>query len=117
MDEVEFEIVVEGRTIGVRVIGYEQRVAVRGRTHDGLGGYVAAGTWPVLNEELLTKALRYPLPDQPCRRVSEPSGRKASDDTHRPRRIGLRPRDPRERRQRSNALSQMQKISAGKFHF
>ena len=58
MDEVEFEIVVEGRTIGVRVIGYEQRVAVRGRTHDGLGGYVAVGTWPVLNEELLTKVLR-----------------------------------------------------------
>src|SRR5262249_25546194 len=44
--------------IGVRVIDYEQRVAVRGRTHDGLGGYVAAGTWPVLNEELLTKAPR-----------------------------------------------------------
>jgi len=58
MDKVEFEIVVEGHTIGVRVSDYEQRVAVRGRMHEGLGGYVAAGTWPVLNEELLTKTLR-----------------------------------------------------------
>jgi hypothetical protein len=36
---------------------------------------------------------------------------------HRPRWIGLRPRDARHRRQRGSACGQMQKISAGKFYF
>src|SRR5215813_11480903 len=34
-----------------------------------------------------------------------------------PRRIGLRPSEARHRRQRGSARGQMQKISAGKFHF
>jgi len=38
-------------------------------------------------------------------------------NAHRPRRIGLRRRDARHRRQRGSARDQMQKISAGKFHF
>ena len=38
------------------------------------------------------------------------------DEAHRPRRIGLRPCDPRYRRQRGSARCQMQKFSAGKFH-
>ena len=44
------------------------------------------------------------------------AGGKANDDAHRPRRIGLRPRDPRHGRQRGSARGQMQKLSAGKFH-
>jgi len=39
------------------------------------------------------------------------------DQTHRSRRIGLRPCDARNCRQRGRACGQMQKISAGKFHF
>jgi hypothetical protein len=35
---------------------------------------------------------------------------------HRPRRIGLRPSNARDGRQRGSARCQMQKISAGKFH-
>jgi hypothetical protein len=36
---------------------------------------------------------------------------------HRPRRIALRPRDPRHRRHRGSGGGQMQKLSsAGKFH-
>ena len=45
-----------------------------------------------------------------------PPGGKADDDAHRPRRIGLRPRDARHGRQRGSARCQMQKLSAGKFH-
>src|SRR5262245_19602439 len=43
--------------------------------------------------------------------------RKRDDPVYRPRRIGLRPRDPWHRQQRGSTRCQMQKISAGKFHF
>jgi hypothetical protein len=39
-----------------------------------------------------------------------------NDQTHWPRRIGLRPCDSRDGWQRGSACCQMQKISAGKFH-
>ena len=39
------------------------------------------------------------------------------NDAHRPRWIGLRPSNMRHGRQRGSARGQMQKISAGKFHF
>src|SRR5262245_1714913 len=44
-----------------------------------------------------------------------PAGR--HDQVHRPRRIGLRPRDTQHRWQRSSAHGQMQELSTGKFHF
>ena len=39
-----------------------------------------------------------------------PPGRKADDQAHRPRRIGLRPRDARHGRERGSARGQMQKL-------
>jgi hypothetical protein len=47
---------------------------------------------------------------------TSPRCRRESHDAHRPRRIGLRSRDPRPRRQRGSASREAQKISAGKFH-
>jgi len=44
-------------------------------------------------------------------------GWEADDDAHWPRRIGLRPSEARHGGQRDSARRQMQKISAGKFHF
>ena len=41
---------------------------------------------------------------------SAPPAAKADDQAHRPRRIGLRPRDPRHGRQRGSARGQMQKL-------
>ena len=41
------------------------------------------------------------------------AGGKADDDAHRPRRIGLRPRDARHGRQRGSARGQMQKFFGG----
>jgi hypothetical protein len=45
------------------------------------------------------------------------AGGNGDDNAHRARRIGLRPRDTRHRRQRGSAYGQMEKLSAGKFHF
>ena len=42
-----------------------------------------------------------------------PPAANADDDAHRPRRIGLRPRDPRDGRQRGSARCQMQKMFGG----
>src|SRR5262245_10357952 len=50
-------------------------------------------------------------------KVGGAARRKTYDPAYRPRRVGLRPRDPRQRQQRGSVHGQMQKISAGKFHF
>ena len=57
------------------------------------------------------------LRDQACDDVRPAAGRGAYDNPHRPRRIGLRPRDARDCRERGGAGGQMQKLSAGKSHF
>ena len=50
--------------------------------------------------------------------LSRATSRKRYDNLHRPRWIGLRPRDARHGRQRGRACGQMQKLSSvGKFHF
>ena len=54
--------------------------------------------------------------DQPRDDVGTPAGGKADDDAHRARRIGLRARDARDRRERGRARYQMQKSTTRKFH-
>jgi hypothetical protein len=49
-------------------------------------------------------------------RVEPSARRKRNHKPDRTRRIGLRPRDARDGRQRGSARGQMQKLSAGKFH-
>src|SRR5215471_19972335 len=51
-------------------------------------------------------------------KVGGAARRKTYDLAHRPRRLGLRPRDARDGRERGSAGGQMQKLpSVGKFHF
>src|SRR5262245_11648207 len=50
-------------------------------------------------------------------KVGGAARRKTYDPAHWPRRIGLRPSETRGGRQRGRARCQMEKISAGKFHF
>jgi hypothetical protein len=95
----------------------EERVAIRGRTHDGLGGDIAACARPVLDKEWLAEPLREPLTHQARDYVDTAARGKADEGAHRLGRIGLRPRDPRDGRQRGSARGQMQKFAAGKFHF
>jgi hypothetical protein len=55
-DEVEIELVVERRVDCVRRIDQKERVAVRPRTHDRLGGDIGASARTVLNDEWLAQA-------------------------------------------------------------
>jgi hypothetical protein len=115
--EIEVELVVERRVDCVRRASQEQRISVRLRTHDCFGASIAASAWPILDDELLAKPFRQPLADQTRVQVVRAASRKADDDAHRARRIGLRSRHPRHRGERGSARGQLQKLSAGKFHF
>src|SRR5262252_1228761 len=90
-------------------------MAVRRCAHDGFYGDVGTGPRPVLDKELLAESLRKPLRYQARDEVGRATGRNADDNAHRPRWIGLRPRDARHGRERGSARGQMEKISAGKF--
>src|SRR5262245_25925357 len=91
---------------------HEERIAVWRRTHDRLYTDIATTARTVLDDELLTEALRQPLTNEARSNVVNTTGRKS----HRPRRIGLRSCNTRHGRQRGSAGGQIQKISAGKFH-
>ena len=115
-EEVEIEFLVKRHIDRGRRADQEEGVAVRRRIHDHLRTNIAAGSRPVLDDKLLAETLRQPLADQTSDDVGRSAGGKWDDDAHRPRRIGLRPRDARHGRQRGSARGQMQKFSAGKFH-
>jgi hypothetical protein len=100
-----------------RSTDHEKRIAVCRRTHDRLYTDIPATAGTVLDEELLTEALRQQLSNEARSNVVHATGCKWDNDAHRPRRIGLRESDPRHNRQRGSAGGEIQKISAGKFHF
>src|SRR5215510_8184524 len=54
----EIEFIVEGRVDRVRPTDKEERIAVRGCTHNGLGSNVATCTGPVLDDKWLTEPFR-----------------------------------------------------------
>ena len=89
-DEIEAELFVERRIDGVHCAAEQQRVTVGGRTNDRFGRDVAARAGPVLDNDRLVELLRQPLADQARNDVEVAARRKADQDTHRPRRIGLR---------------------------
>ena len=66
---------------------------------------------PVVDNEWLAKPFRQPLAHQAREMSGAPPAGSRDDDAHRPRRIGLRPSDARDRRQRGSARCQMQKLS------
>src|SRR5262249_51877551 len=114
---IEIEVDVEPGVDCIRRDGQEERITVRRRTQDLFGGNIASGARPVLDDEWLAKPVREPLTYQADEDVSCSAPRKPDDQTHRPRRIGLRPSDARDGRQRGRAGGQMmQKFAAGKFH-
>src|SRR6516225_6907891 len=83
----------------------------------GLHADIAGRAGPVLNDKLLSQMIRQVVADDARDDVVGAAGRKRDDPAHRPRRIGLRPRDARDARQHGSACGQTEKISAGKFHF
>src|SRR5262249_59827189 len=81
------------------------------------GGDRAVGAGAVRDDDRLTPTL-FKLAAAATRDdIGRSAGRETYEEAPRRRRVGLRPRDARHRRQRGNARGQLQKISAGKFHF
>jgi hypothetical protein len=56
--EIEVELVIKEGIVRVRRAAHKQRIAVLGRAHGRLGGYIGAGAWPVFDDEWLTEPLR-----------------------------------------------------------
>src|SRR6516164_9116116 len=56
-DEIEIEVVIEGRVDCGSSIRTKERIAVSGRTYDCFGGDIAGGACPVLDDEWLTEPL------------------------------------------------------------
>src|SRR5215475_14920967 len=81
--EIEVESLIERGVNGVRGKGQKERIAIRSRSHDGLGGDVGARTRAVLDDKLLPKSLREPLADQACNNVHPATSGSAADDAHR----------------------------------
>src|SRR5262245_52028033 len=115
-DKIVVELFVERCVDRGGTADHEERVAVGRGAYDGLNTDITTASRTVLNEELLAEALRQPLTDQARSDVVRTTGGKGDDDSHRPRRIGLRSCNARHGRQRHSARYQMQKISTGKFH-
>src|SRR5262249_24550824 len=82
----------------------------------GFGSNIAGGARTDLDDELLAELFREELSEQAHDDVGGAACRLADDDLHRSRRIGLCACNMRSERQRGSAGSQMQKLSAGKFH-
>ncbi len=116
LDKIVTEPLVERGVDQIVGADGEQRVAIRQRPHDGLSCDIAAGTGPVVDDELLAEPLREPLSDDACDDVDRLAGGKSDDHAHRPRRVALRPGNARHGRERSSARDQRQKLSAGKLH-
>src|SRR5215467_1368372 len=115
-DKIVSEFFVERRVDRRRGIDQEEGVAVRGRAYDRFRGDGVIRARDVFDDEWLTKPLGKPSPQHTRENIRRTAGRRTDDDAHRPRRVGLRPRDARHGRQRGSARGQMQKLSAGKFH-
>src|SRR5882672_10927530 len=92
-DEIEIQLVVQCRVDCVRRSAEEERVTVWWRTHDRLSAQIAASAAPILDDKWLAEPFREPLTDQTRDDVGRAAGAKPDDDAHRPRGIGLRPRD------------------------
>src|SRR5262249_44627400 len=92
-------------------------VTIRYRARDTRGTDATAGTDYILNNKRLPEEPSHVLSENARDGVRWTASREWHDDRDRPRRIGLRPRDPRHQRERGSALGEMQKFAAGKFHF
>jgi hypothetical protein len=94
-DEIEIEVVIKSCIDCGSSIRAKKRIAIGGRVYDCIGGDIAGGACPVLDDERLTQPLLERLAHQACEDVRSPARGIANDAAKRTRRIGLRPRDPR----------------------
>src|SRR5437763_16223801 len=85
-DEIEIELVIEGRVDRGSSIRTKERIAIGGRTDDDLGGDIAGGTGPVLDDEWLTEPLRERRTHQAYEDVRSAARGISDDAAQRPRR-------------------------------
>jgi hypothetical protein len=111
----EAELAVERGVDRVRCGDDEQSIAVGCGIDDRFGADIAGRPGTVLDHELPAEPIRQPLADQAGGDVGGAAGRESDDHPHRPRRIGLRHRRPRER-QRRGAAGHREKSAAMKSH-
>src|SRR5438552_15967048 len=102
-DEIIVELIIERRVDRVSHIDHEKRVSVSGRTHDGLRADIVASARPVINDKWLAEPLREPLTEQAGKNVERAAASGGENDSHRWRRIGLRPCYARKRWERGCA--------------
>jgi hypothetical protein len=91
-------------------------IAIRRRPCHAVGAGYAAPSTNAFDDHLLTQKLGEAGAKDSRQNVGTAAGGEGHHHGHRPRRIGLRGRDPRQGRQRGSAGGQMQKISTEKFH-
>ena len=103
----EVEPLVERRIDDVRSNDDEERMAVRSGARDRFDRDIAAAARPVLDNERPAEPVGEPWRDQARDNVDTAAGRTGYNQPHRPRRIGLRPRDARCGRERGSAGGQM----------
>src|SRR5262245_9572913 len=103
LDEIEIEFLIERCIDNIRRSNQEKRIAIGGRTHDRLGGDIAARAGPVVDDEWLAEPLRQPLPYYAYDNIAPRTGWKSDDHAHRLRRIDLGNCDLREERMHHNA--------------
>src|SRR6516165_9432339 len=87
VSRMKLKIVVERRIDGIRRRGHKKCVAIWTRLHDRFSGQICAGARLIFDDKLLPKPLRQPWTQQTCQDVGNAAGRKADNQTHRPRQV------------------------------
>src|SRR5690349_7527198 len=90
-EKVEVESFIERGVDRTCVRDQQERVTIGICIYDQLRRDVAAPTWAVLDDELLTQASRQPLTNKARKNVITAAGGSGDDDAHRAGRIGLCP--------------------------
>src|SRR6266478_3834721 len=111
------EVRIERDRGGVRPhLTHQDGVTVRIGAHRPNRAGGAAGAGDVLHYDLLAQGARHVVRDDAGGNVGAAAGRERHDERDRASRIGLRPRDPGDDRERGSARRQMQELSTRKFH-
>jgi len=112
--EVQLECVLRTRHAIARD---KDGVAIGHALGDGFHARGATGTRPIVHYQLLAKDARQMFGDKARYDVCRAAGYDWQDETYRPSRISFRAGNAPGGRKRGRARGQMQKSSAGKFHF
>src|SRR5436190_23556914 len=81
-EKIETKILVHCGVHDVAGGSRKQRIAIRRRTNDCLGRYIAGRAGPVLDNKLLAEAFRKPLRNEARSDGRGATGREADENTH-----------------------------------